>query len=258
MDLTQAEIDALPSRYVWRKSHLPYETAKSTLREVAPHVTSAGKYRKWRKETKSYFMPTHPERVYPNFSWADFLGKHNPDVIERTAIARMRVTRPLWDAVKWAQRYCRQHGITTGKDWHAHCETATDIPDDIPRNPKYAYGKEWVGFAVWCAKTASAVQDAAIKVQPILTLLHPVNTPQNVVQLVTWPDGIGQLREIWRTQSDFDRIVGCWVLDRERTGQVEALLRSHGTDQGGQFTIPNLHQLTWELNDLLDMVPIRR
>ncbi len=254
MELTQAQYDALPTRHVNKKTHLPYEVARHCLQTMAPHVKSAAKYRKWIKETKSYFMPVHPERVYPGFDWAEFLGKRQLNVVEKTARDRSRVYRPLWDAVRWAQRYCRANGITLARQWVEHYDTATDIPADIPKYPKNTYAKDWPGFAVWSGKTPGAVQEAAIKVEPILALLHPVKTPQNVVQLVTFADGIGQLREIWSKQSDFDRIIGCWKLEREKIGQVEALLRRHGTDQGGQFTIPNLHQLTWELNDFLDMV----
>ncbi len=257
MELTQEQIDALPSRYVNKKTHLPYEVALHCLRTMAPHVKSAAKYRKWIKETKSYFMPVHPERVYSNFDWSEFLGKRQLNVVEKTASARARVYRPLWDAVRWAQRYCRANGITTAKQWVEHYDTATDIPDDIPKYPKNTYAKDWPGFAVWSGKTPGGIQEAAQRVQPLLTLLHPVKTPQNVVQLVSWADGIGQLRATWPKQGDFDRIIGCWKLEQDKIPEVERILAHFGTDNGGQYTIPNLHELTWELNSILDMVPLR-
>lgn len=257
MSLTQSEYDALPTRHVNKKTHLPYAVAQHCIRTMAPHIKSANKYRKWIKETKSYFMPVHPDRVYPEFSWAEFLGKRQPNLVEKVARDRARVYRPYWDAVRWSQRYCREHGITLARQWVDHYDDAQDIPDDIPKHPKTVYAGDYTGFAVWCGRTAAGVQDAAQGVQAILTLLHPVKTPQNVVQLVTWPDGIGQLREVWRKQSDFDQVVGCWALESDKIGQVEGILRSFGSDHGGQYTISNINQLKWELNDLLDLVPLR-
>lgn len=261
MNLTSEQISALPSRYVHKKSHLPYDLAKKAINELAPHVTSAGKYRKWIKETKSYYLPIHPERVYPDFDWSDYLDaevKSFVDLVVERRIRAMTPPRPLWDAIRWAQRYCRQHGITRRVDWEKHYAKADDIPQDIPMKPNEAYkGQGYPGFVAWCGRKAGDIQDAAKRVTPVITLLHPVKEPGNVVQLVSWSDGIGQLKDQWKKQAEYDQIIGCWVLDREKTDMIERILRKHGTDNGGRYTIPNLHQLTWELNDVLDMVLLR-
>lgn len=257
MTLTQEEIDALPSRYVHKKSHLPYDMAKKAVASLAPHVTSAGKYRKWRKDTKSYYMPAHPELIYPKFSWSDFLDSDVKSFIETVANRRelYKNLRPMWDAVKWAQKYCHLHDITTFAQWIEHYKKTSDIPNDIPMYPQHAYkDSNFPGYPVWLGKNASAVQEAAKRVTPVLTLLHPVKMAQNVVQLVSWSEGIGDLRSKWRNQSDFDRIIGCWVLEREQLPEINRIMEENGFCNGEQWTIPNLNQLTWELNSILDMV----
>ena len=260
MNMTQEQIEALPSRYTRKKSHLPYEVAKHILREQAPHVTSANKYKKWIKETRSYFMPIHPERVYPNFSWSDYLDTEvksfAASVLERKARANI-APRPMWDAIKWAQRYCQHHGIIRRRDWEEHYSEADDIPQDIPKYPHQVYKEsDYPGFQVWCGGNPSALVDAAKRVTPVLTLVHPVKTPQNVLQLVKWADGIGELRDKWRKQSDFDRIIGVWILESDLLPSVDRILSENGTSNGEQWTITNVNQLTWEFNSLLEMVKV--
>lgn len=259
MNLTPEQIEALPSRYVHKKAHLPYETAKKMIADLAPHVTSAHKYRKWIKETKSYFMPIHPERVYPDFSWSDYLDKDCPSFYETVAEKRRKtaIARPMWDAIKWSQRYCHQNEITTQAQWLEAYAKDDSIPEDIPMNPQHTYKKsDFPGFAVWVGKNASAVQEAAKNVTPVITLLHPVNVPANVLQLVTWSEGIGDMRQKWRKQSDFDGILGCWVLEKELMGELNRIVGENASSDGERLIVPNVNQLTWELNSLLEMVRV--
>lgn len=259
IELTQEQIDALPSRYVHKKSHLPYEMAKEAVNSLAPHVTSANKYRKWIKETKSYYMPIHPERVYSNFSWSEFLGAPpQPNFVEYVVETRRKRANylSLWDAVKWSQRYCRENGIDTREKWKIAYDSG-QIPDNIPRLPWMTWKGEYPGSDVWFGKTVSGIQEGNKHITPVLTLLHPVKVPQNVVQLVSWPDGVSDLRDKWRKQSDFDQIIGSWVYERDLMPEVERILSEVGFSDGERWTIPNLNQLTWELNSLLEMVRLR-
>lgn len=258
MNLTPEQIEALPSRYTRKKTHLPYDMAKHIIATQAPHATSASKYKKWIKESRSYFMPLHPERVYPNFSWSDYLDTEvktfAATVLERRARGNIE-PRPMWDAIRWSQRYCQAKGITRRRDWEENYNDATDIPPDIPKFPQRVYqDRGYPGFQVWCGGNPSALVEAAQKVTPILTLLHPVKTPQNVLQLVKWADGIGELRNQWRKQSDFDQILGAWVLESDLLPAVDRILSENGTSNGEQWTISNVNQLKWELDSLLEMV----
>ncbi len=259
MALTQAEIDVLPSRYVNKKSHLPYEMAKKAVNELAPHVNSAAKYRKWIKETKSYYMPVHPERVYKDFSWEHFLRiRKQVNFVERVVKYREKRANylPMYEAMRWSQRYCRENGITTYKQWMEAYKNDDSIPDNIPYNPKSIYAGQGFSVYTWCGVNAEAVQEVESNITPVLTLLHPSNVSQNVVQLVSWPGGEGELHDKWRKQSDFDRIYGSWVYERELMSEVERILSENGSSDGERWTISNLNQLTWELNSLLEMVKL--
>lgn len=256
--MTKAEYDALPSRYSFKKNHLPYDQAKMCLRTQAPHVTSANKYRKWIKESGSYFMPVHPERVYPDFDWSDFLNAKVIPLEKQVQDAREREYRPMWDAIRWAQRYCLHHGITRRTQWEDHYRQVDDIPEDIPLYPHRVYQKAgYPGFQTWCGGTSSAIAEAATKVEPILTLMHPSNAPQNVLQTVTWAKGLPELRDAWRKQSDFDRIIGIWKLDRTQMPEIERILSEMGSFDGERWTFPNVSAVTWELNSHLDIVKAR-
>lgn len=258
MTLTDKQIEALPSRYVHRKSHLPYELAKTAVNTLAPHVTSANKYRKWIKSTNSYYMPVHPERVYPDFDWSEFLGSEITSMIELVAERRQRAKlgyRPMWDAIRWAQRYCHANGIKRRSDWIERYAVDDTIPQDIPLHPDRVYKQsDFPGFAVWCGKNPSAIVDAAQRVTPILTLMHPVNVPQNVAELVQWSEGVGDLRTRWPKQSDFDRIIGCWILEKDLMSDVDRILTENGHYDGERYIFPNLNQVTWELNSILEMI----
>ena len=155
----------------------------------------------------------------------------------------------LWLVTMAGLSYCRR------RDWEENYNDAGDIPQDIPKYPHQVYKAQgYPGFQVWCGGNPSALVEAAQKVTPILTLLHPVKTPQNVLQLVKWADGIGELRGQWRKQSDFDQIHGAWVLESDLLPAVDRILSENGTSNGEQWTISNVNQLTWELNSLLEMV----
>jgi len=260
MPLTDEQIAALPSRYVHKKTHLPYDTAKQLIATQAPHATSAHKYRKWIKETKSYFMPIHPERVYPDFDWSDYLNTECKTF--HATVAERRHTRanvrPMWDAIRWSQRYCREHEIGTKEAWLEAYAKDDSIPQDIPNHPQILYKEAgFPGYAVWLGKNASAVQEAAKHVTAVLTLLHPVGVPQNVLQLVTWSDGIGDLRNKWGKQTEFDRILGVWNVEPKQMPLVNRIVSETATSDGERITCPNVNQLTWELNSHLDMVRVR-
>ena len=253
--MKSGENETIRSRMSWKKSHLPYDEAKRLLRQLAPHVTSMTKYHKWRKDSRSYFMPAHPDRVYSNFSWSDFIGTPVKSVIQLTVERRQRVYRPMWDAIRWAQAYCRREGITLEKAWYARYDEDRTIPEDIPKYPKTVYAdQDWPGFRIWCGRDAVGLAESAARSAPILTLLHPVGTPQNVLRLVSWP-GLPELRDRWRKQSDYDRIHGAWRVERDRMPEVDRLVEQFGS--ADQLTVPNVSQLTWELSEVLEIVPLR-
>lgn len=261
---TEADYETLPRRYSRRKTHLPYDVAKKLINEQAPHVTSAHKYRKYIKDTRSYYFPVHPERIYDNFDWSEFLDVETRHFWE-VALDKQRrsriVYRPMWDSIRWAQEYCKQKGIITRKQWEENYNQVNDIPEDIPKYPNRTYKSEksdnsdkYPGFAVWCGRDITGIVQSIQLVTPIVTLLHPRNTPNNVVKLLTWPKGVGELRNVWPKQQDYDHIYGVWEHEKELVSQIDHIMANMGVSNGENHTVANLNALLWEFNSLLAIV----
>jgi len=274
LELTEAEIDALSERIVQLKekdphkskvprrfrTKIPYIVAEKLVRVLAPEVKTSRQYRRWLRRTRAYYLPYYPERIYTNFSWPVFLGIPPKDFgeVERKRKEKIANYKPMWEAIRWSQKYCREHGINTVEKWKQHIHEGGEIPDTIPTNPAYAYRNDgFPGMAVWCGKNVEAIQESISKVTPIITLLHAINTPQNVLQLVSWPNGVSDFKEKWQNQSDYDRIIGCWALESELVPEINRILSENGSFNGEEWTIPNVNNLTWELNSVLEMVKLR-
>lgn len=259
-ELTAEEVEKLPTRYINRKKYLPYDLAKEALDRLAPEIKTGKKYRAWVKDQKVSFMPLHPERVYKNFQWSEFLGVKNEDMVAR--VHRFRKNRanlwPMWDAIRWSQRYCREHGINSAREWAERHDNDENIPRGIPRVPADTYRGQFPGMKVWCGTSTEGVIEAIKRVTPVLTLVHAKNVPANVLDLLSWNEGIGELRLKWPKQGEYDRIIGCWEYESELKLEIDRILSENGFSDGDKrWTFPNVNQVTWELNSLLVMVPLK-
>ena len=228
---------------------LPYEIARETIQRLAPHVKSANKYRMWRKATNSKFMPAQPHKVYDNFSWRDFLGSENKTLEEKIHVARTKKVRDMWSAIKWAQAYCQKNGINTVAKWWEAKQRDSEIPNDIPMRPDLEYS-DFPGYPVWVGKTPLAHLEAAQHETAVLVLVHPRGEQENVVETLKLPSE-SELRDMWGKQNQYDRILGCWKWESELESDYNRMLSKFGGS--GQIIVPNLHELTWELNSLFEI-----
>lgn len=251
------EIDTglLPVRTTHRKGWPPYYFAKLMINTLAPHITSGVQYRKWIKETRSVFLPKNPERIYKDFSWNAFLNTDNLTPFEISAKVRVKNIkfRPMWEGIKFAQRYCTENGITNSDQWFKGYDKG-DIPEDVPKYPHITYGKEFPGYGVWLGKKTIAKIDAEINVNSVLTLLHCAGESANVVNIKVWTEGLSDIRANWGKQGDYDKIYGQWKYERENMSRVMSFLNELGHERDGKWVIPNMNQLMWELNSLLLIV----
>lgn len=233
---------------------LPYDIAKDTVNRLAPHLSSATQYRRWRIETGSKFLPASPHLVYSNFSWMDFLNTDNLTIGQRIYKSRTKKVREMWAAIKWAQEYCQNNGINTAAAWQEAKRKDSEIPKDIPMHPDNEYS-DFPGYKVWIGKTPLAHLEAAQRQTPILVLVHPKGEQNNVLRMLRLPSE-SELRDMWPKQSDFDRILGCWKWETDLESDYALIMgRFGGTEE--QIIVPNVHELTWELNTLLEMVRLR-
>ena len=245
----------LPIRATRRKTWAPYHFSKLMTNTLAPHITSGAAYKRWIADSNIAFLPKHPETVYKDFSWSDYLEVDILTPMQIAAKVRCEGVKPreMWEAIKWAQQYCHENQITTRDAWRKGYDE-TKIPKDIPKNPHIAYGKAFPGYPVWIGKKTIARIDAHTNVNAVLTLLHVAGQPINVVALRVWSDGLSDLRNNWSKQREFDRVLGQWKYERELMPQVEAILDTLGHKGDLYWTIPNMNAVLWELNSILMIV----
>ena len=238
-----------------RKTWPPYQFAKLMVNALAPNVKTAAQYREWLKLNHIVFLPPYPKAVYKDFSWRDYLG--SSDLTPTQVAARARVNRveprEMWEAIKWAQQYCHENKIRNMKRWQKEYDE-TVIPKDIPKYPHIEYGKRFPGYDVWLGKKTIAKLDAQTHVSGVLTLLHVAGQPSNVVALRIWSNGLGDLRENWTKQAEFDRVLGQWKYEHELMPNVTRILDTLGSKGDLYWTIPNMNEVLWELNSLLMIV----
>ena len=238
-----------------RKTWPPYQFAKLMINALAPDIITAKQYREWIRLNSIVFLPTNPQNVYEGFKWRDYLGSSDLTPMQVAVRARVNRVEPrdMWEAIKWAQQYCHENRIHTTNQWRREYDE-TKIPKDIPKYPEKEYKNKFPGFDVWLGKKTIAKLDANTHVSGVLTLLHVTGQPSNIVALRVWSNGLGDLRENWSKQREFDRVLGQWKYEHELMSQVTRILDTLGSKGDLYWTIPNMNEVLWELNSLLMIV----
>ena len=240
-----------------KKTYPPYEMAKMLISLEAPHLCNSNQYAVWWKQYKIAYLPRYPERYYSNFSWSDFLDTEIQPywsyVAEKKRLSAIQ-HRPLWDAVRWAQQYCREKGIVTRRQWEESYNSATEIPENIPKYPHSVYKSDgYPGFRVWCGRDATAIAESRVNETAIVALVHVANQPQNIVKWIS-ADSQSELVDLWHKQDTYDRLLGCWELESDTKSQIDNIMANIGVTGDDYHTVPNLHQFLYDLNTTLLMV----
>jgi len=91
-------------------------------------------------------IPRNPGRSYKNewIGWGDWLGTGAIAVINRK-----------FRSFEEARKFVRSLGLKNEKEWNKICKTEK-IPNDIPRNPRRTYKKNWRGSGDWLGTGAIA------------------------------------------------------------------------------------------------------
>ena len=238
------------------KHFVPYHTAKQYVNEHAPHVKSRKQYIKWHKTHNPGFLPVWPHRVWEDFSWNDFLNTTNS--FEKTLnkrIGKVKRYRNMWEAIRWAQAQAKHHNITTQQEWIQWYEEH-EVPDDIPKRPTHVY-EEFPGWMVWLGKTAQAHVTTAKEGQvSVLALHHVANQPKNVVIFKVWSGGMSEIQDFCPDQhgSDLGKIVKLYKFEQEMMPKVVGIMQNHASQQGDWWICTNLHEILWELMEILDLI----
>ena len=221
-----------------------YDIAQVLVRRAG--ITSAAKYKKWRKEERVLALPAIPEIYYPQWTtWGDFLGVHN-----NPFGYKKKPYRPFWEAVRFAQKICAEHQITTSQMWKEKWD-AIGMPDDIPRQPNQAYKDDWQGWDVWLGRSALAKLNAMKEVVGVVALCSVPDYPTNYIKVVIAEDGEEQLREKLRQYEG--KALKLYVWQQGTKQNFNNTLSRFTSPQGdGILLVPNINQLIFELDNVMD------
>jgi hypothetical protein len=234
-----------------RKSkYPPYSQARASALDL--QLNSRADYIKWHKDTKCQYLPRYPERVYKEFvSWNDWLGTAN--VFKGDVV---KPARPFWDAVKWAQDHAAVHKLDTMADWLLWVkEHEEELPTDIPPRPDTRY-TEWsqIGWKGWLGTDVRGRLAAAKQSTALFAICshHNLRMPGNKFALIQAEQGEAQLLNILKQAGDL-RVVRCYKMDNELKEKVHELLAQYGRDEGDGWFIPNVNNVLFELDGMLQV-----
>lgn len=227
-----------------KKRWVPLRAAKILIAEIGG-ITSRSKYWKWHKKNKPLHLPRYPNRTYPDWvSWNDFL--HVDNSFEKELNRKRMITRPYWEAVRWvqAQRY------ETADDYKQHYE-AGDVPVDIPKAPNQFY-PEWSGWGIWLGSNVRSYIMSKTENLNMLALCKVGNQAENLIEVVTCPDGVVALQQIIAERTELAPYKVYHVGDGEDKSVMEILKRVASSQGCNQYICVSIHDLHFELDNLLE------
>lgn len=236
-----------------RKSkYPPYDQARATALDL--QLNSRQQYIKWHTDGNIQYLPRYPERVYKEWvSWNDYLGTAN---IFKGDLVNAKPLRPFWDAVKWTQEFAALHDINTMAEWLEYWRDHEDeCPIDIPTRPDQRY-PEWqqIGWKGWLGTDVRG-RIAAAKISTALFAIcshHNLRMPGNKYALIQAEQGEAQLVRILNDQRDL-RCVRVYRMDNEFKDKVHEVLAQYGRDEGDGWFIPNVNNVVFELDAILEV-----
>jgi hypothetical protein len=230
-----------------RKSYPPYEIAKASAQHLK--CRSRSHYKKVIEEQNIGYLPKFPNRVYKEWvSWNEYLGTNN------SFLPKRGTWRPFWDAVKWAQAYCKKMNINSMGDWlrHFRSKQAT-LPNDIPLRPDQEYPEfKGTGWGTWCGTTIRGQQNAAKANRSVLVLAHStdLHTPANFVYVLIF-DTIHAAENHIKQHQDL-RVYRVYHWEPTFRVKLDELLRTFGSEQGDNtYVVANINALLFELDNSL-------
>jgi len=233
-----------------RANWLKYDQAARIAKEAG--CVSRKSFWDWHAAARPNNIPKMPQRVYKEWTtWGEFLGTTNTfQKYEKGSY------RQFWEAVRWAQKTCREHGLTRSLDWlHYYDAHEANIPADIPKNAHYHYKEEWLGWATWLGSNIEATIMSQQQEIAVFALCTQSWTPANVIRVVIAKDGIEELKE--KVQADSLTLVKVYELEQGLAEDCNTILHSCGSAQpDGTFIIQDMNSLLFEFDNTLLKVDV--
>ncbi len=209
-------------------------------------ITSRAKYWKWYDKHAPKYLPKYPNRTYPDWGgWDDLLGVDNS--FEKELSRKRKITRPYWEAVRWVQA----QGYKDQYDYKSHYEDG-DVPDDIPKAPQEFY-PEWQGWGVWLGSNIRSYVMSKSENLNMMALCRLKNQAGNMIEVISNPDGVQALQQQVLQRADLEPFK-VYHVEPDEMQAVTAILAATGSNQGGNvYIVPNVHELTAELDSVLQV-----
>ena len=229
-----------------RANWLKYDQAARIAKEAG--CVSRKSYWDWHAAARPNNIPKMPQRVYKEWTtWGEFLGTNNTfQIYEKGSY------RKYWEAVRWAQKTCKQHGLTRSLDWlHYYDENEATIPKDIPKNAHYHYKEDWLGWATWLGSDLEAKIMSAREELAVFGICTQSWTPANVVRVLIAQDGYTSMME--KVEDQNLTLVKAYVLEQGRAEDCNSILHACGSAQhDGTFIIRDVNSLYFEFDNILE------
>ena len=229
-----------------RANWLKYDQAARIAKEAG--CVSRKSFWDWHAAARPNNIPKMPQRVYKEWTtWGEFLGTNNTfQIYEKGSY------RKYWEAVRWAQKTCKEQGLTKSLDWlHYYDEHEADIPKDIPKNAHYHYKEDWLGWATWLGSNIEATIMSAREEIAVFALCNQSWTAANVVKVLIAKDGIGQLKDMMEEQSLTP--VKVYELEQGLAEECNNILHANASVQhDGTFIANDMNNLMFEFDNLLE------
>jgi hypothetical protein len=97
-------------------------------------------------------IPYCPRTYYPQ-DWVDW---------EHFLDHKSTITRKKWRNYELAKQFVTNLGLASQKDWRAYA-SSPERPNDIPSDPRYAYGEEFTGYGDWLGTGIVATKEKPFK-----------------------------------------------------------------------------------------------
>jgi len=222
---------------------VPYDAAR-TIVQAFGGIRSRSQYWRWHKKEKPLHIPRYPNRTYPEWtSWNDYLGVDNS--FEKELNRKRMITRPYWEAVRWVQT----QKFKDQNDYKKAYEEG-DVPLDIPKSPNQFYS-EWAGWGVWLGSNIRSYVMSKSENLNMLAMCRIQNQAGNLIEIVTSPDGASALQGAIADRGNLTPYLVFHVAEGEEAA-VTKLLETIAQPQGGnQYICPNIHELNFEMDALL-------
>lgn len=224
------------------KRWIPYDLASVIARRAG--VKSRREYIKWWDEVKPVGLPRFPYRVYPEWTtWGNFIGVDNAFYGNEK-----KVYRQYWEAVRWVQK----QGWSSQREYRQMFDEG-NVPSDIPKYPESHYS-EWPGngWRVWLGLNIEGRLKSERSNIGIFVLAYSVDQPPNLVESILVRDGELQLRELLSQRVKL-RVIKAYNWIEEQRVVVRSILETYASEQEKNiWLVPNIHQLTFELDQVLD------